>query len=109
MSKANETNQTNPAALDGICPKCSRQTNWYILTPSGLKLYCQRCWIVEEKTDDRDQFEAAVRKLLSYLPDFPGNSAERIDGVGILIPPKYINEVARLLGPEPKDPPKETQ
>lgn len=56
-------------------------------------------------TEYRDRFEAAVRKLLSYLPD---NLTEEIDGVGALIPVKYINEVKRLLGPEPKEPPKET-
>ena len=61
-------------------------------------------------TEYRDQFDAAVRKLLAWFPDINKEGCVIDKEITISTPfVEILREVIRLLGPEPKDPPKETQ
>ncbi len=36
-----------------VCPKCGRESKWYLATPDGLELYCQRCWVVKPEVQGK--------------------------------------------------------
>lgn len=59
-------------------------------------------------TEYRDRFEAAVRKLLAWFPDTNKVGCVINKEMDISTPfVETLNEVIRLLGPEPKEPPDE--